>query len=262
MADGPTGNGGLGLDKPHHASATLSQTRKQHHMSTPHIITLKLPKLPTNAKLSAIAIQSARNLISLFADHENEIQEAITESDDAKTTFGHSIILDLGKHKQIDKLSFSIKRGDEITMSIPDPDQPDLFDDLNPRDLRYGRQAAGATVVDAEVVPMGPPAPMAALPSPDHEDEATQLSDLDISNFLVALEGGPKMQRKKRLGEFLAQHGPAEFRRLSEYRHWNEPDPHLEKLIAKMIDELPAAKTCMEDDENLTDRVPDADEEE
>src|SRR5690606_3836832 len=83
--------------------------------------------------------------------------------------------LDLGKHKQTDKLGFSIKRGDEISMAIPDPDQGELFDLEHPRDLPQQRRAPGV-VVDAEVVPGLPaPAPGMALPAPERrgdEDDA------------------------------------------------------------------------------------------
>lgn len=126
----------------------------------PHIITFELPKIPSNPKLYAIAVQSARNLISLFADHEDEAQQAIAESDEAKYTFSHGIVLDLGKNKQTDKLNFSIKRGDEITMTIPNPDQGDLFSDENPRDLH--RHASGS-VVEAEEVPLALESPIEVL---------------------------------------------------------------------------------------------------
>ncbi|MBK1884845.1 hypothetical protein JIN85_20715, partial [Luteolibacter pohnpeiensis] len=147
-----------------------------------HTITFELPKIPENLKLQAIVKQSARNLISLFADHENEIQQAITECEEAKTTFSHSIVLDLGKHKQTDKLGFSIKRGDEIAMSIPDPDQGDLFDDLNPRDFRRN----DSTVVEAEEVPLGLPAPMELLPAPPKTPEEEQAFE---DGFKAATQG-------------------------------------------------------------------------
>lgn len=134
-------------------------------MST-HAITFELPKVPTNAKLFAIAKQSARNLISLFADHEAEIQQAITETEESRATFNHAIVLDLGKSKQTDKLGFSIKRGDEIIMSIPDPDQGDLFGEMYPKDLPKRR---ADVVVDAEI--MGLPAPMDLLPAPEKTEE-------------------------------------------------------------------------------------------
>ncbi len=92
-------------------------------MST-HTITIEVPRICESRKMQAIAEQSARNLLSLFADCEDDLQDSITKAEEAKVSLSHSITLDLGKSKQTDKLSFSLKRGDEICQNIPDADQP------------------------------------------------------------------------------------------------------------------------------------------
>jgi len=90
-------------------------------------ITLDIPALPESPKLRAIAEASAVSLLCLFADHEDDINNAMVENDENKTTLSHSIGLDLGKNKLTNKLSFSIKHGDEIEQAMPNPDQPALF---------------------------------------------------------------------------------------------------------------------------------------
>lgn len=133
-----------------------------------YTITFEVPRIPESPKLRAIVEQSARNLISLFADHEDGINRAMVEGEGDKTTLSHSINLDLGKNKQTDKLSFSIKGGDEIVQSIPNPDQPDLFGKEPPLS---GMRRTEGTVVDAEVVPLGLPAPKLELPGPTRTDD-------------------------------------------------------------------------------------------
>ncbi len=129
-----------------------------------HTITIEVPKICTNRKMQAIAEQSARNLLSLFADCEEELQDSITKAEEAKVNLSHTITLDLGKSKQTDKLSFSLKRGDEICQSIPDPDQPELFkekpvrgasnkDDESPALVGLPAPVVGiGMIVDAEIV--------------------------------------------------------------------------------------------------------------
>jgi len=92
-----------------------------------HTITFELPKVPNNRKLRAIVEQSAQNLISLVADHEDSIFRALQETEDGKASLSHAIKLDFGKDKQTDSLSFSIKHSDEIAQAMPDPDQPELW---------------------------------------------------------------------------------------------------------------------------------------
>lgn len=96
-------------------------------------IEIVVPELPANRKIHAIMAKTLENLACLFRDCEDDIQAALAEGSD-NVTISHSIVLNLGKNKQTDKLSVSIKRGDEITCTIPDPDQPDLFNnDGSPR---------------------------------------------------------------------------------------------------------------------------------
>jgi len=155
-----------------------------------YTITFDVPKIPESPKLRAIVEQSARNLISLFADHEEGINRAMVEGEGDKTTLSHSINLDLGRNKQTDKLSFSIKGGDEITQSIPNPDQPDLFGKEPPLS---GRRRTDATVVEAEVVSLGLPAPLIGLPGPTRTDDEQLVWDEGFDAFFAgeALEENP-----------------------------------------------------------------------
>ncbi len=131
------------------------------------IIELEIPKEIENNKLRAIFLQSAINLLCLGADHEDEIRETIAATEEAKVTLSHSIVLDLGKSKQTDKLSYSIKRGDEISGNIPDPDQPELFNSGKDAPVSgMKRDESASVVVDAEVVGLLP-APSLGLPAPE-----------------------------------------------------------------------------------------------
>ena len=95
--------------------------------TTPTTISFDVPKDINNSKLRGIAKHSARNLLSLMADHEEEILQVLHESDDGKATLSHALRLDFGMNRQTDKLSFSLKHGDEVVQEITDPDQGDLF---------------------------------------------------------------------------------------------------------------------------------------
>lgn len=86
-------------------------------------------------KIEAIANQSAENLKGLFFDMTDDIEAAILaattqaeedEKDSIKITLSHSIVLDLGKNIQEDKLSVSVKHSKSAAGFIPDPNQPEL----------------------------------------------------------------------------------------------------------------------------------------
>jgi len=121
-----------------------------------HTITFELPKVPNNRKLRAIVEQSAQNLISLVADHEDSILRALQETEDGKASLSHAIKLDFGKDKQTDSLSFSIKHSDEIAQAMPDPDQPELW-------RAEPKQANGSTVDEPPGETLGLPAPVLVL---------------------------------------------------------------------------------------------------
>ena len=80
-----------------------------------------------NDALKAIRDKSALNFKSLFDDLAPQIQGAMQQVEDGKAfTLSHSVKIDIGKDKQIDKLGFSMKTEDEIECGIPDPNQPEL----------------------------------------------------------------------------------------------------------------------------------------
>lgn len=88
-----------------------------------------------NEKLEAIKQASLENLNVLFDEMENDIEAAIiatTEQAEAdgkesvKITLSHSIIIDLSKNTQDDKLSVSVKHTANICGQIADPNQPEL----------------------------------------------------------------------------------------------------------------------------------------
>ena len=120
-------------------------------------IEITVPALPANRKIHAIMAKTLENLACLFHDCEDDIQASLAEGVE-NVTISHSIVLNLGKNKQTDKLSVSIKRGDEITCTIPDPDQPDLFSHDNPtvRAVNPAEPTTGASL-------MGLPAPIQGI---------------------------------------------------------------------------------------------------
>ena len=125
-------------------------------------IEITVPALPANRKIHAIMAKTLENLACLFHDCEDDIQASLAEGVE-NVTISHSIVLNLGKNKQTDKLSVSIKRGDEITCTIPDPDQSDLFRNDNPT-------VRSVNPIDkAETAIMRLPAPIEAIIM--HEEE-------------------------------------------------------------------------------------------
>lgn len=89
----------------------------------------------TTTKIEAIAERSAESLKGLFLDMAEDIEAAIhaattqaeeDEKDSIKLTLSHSIVLDLGKNIQEDKLSVSVKHSKSAAGFIPDPQQPEL----------------------------------------------------------------------------------------------------------------------------------------
>lgn len=86
-------------------------------------------------KIEAIAAHSARNLKRLIIEMQDDISAAasaaaeqaeIDEKESVKITLSHSIVLDLSKNIQEDKLGVSVKRSAAITGFMPDPNQPEL----------------------------------------------------------------------------------------------------------------------------------------
>ena len=124
-----------------------------------------VPALPENRKIHAIMAQSLESLASLFHDCEDDINLALTESEEGKITISHSICIDMGKDKQTDKLSVSIKRGDEITCNMTHPDQKEMFNrDGSVREVTPKGDAAASLVglpgpapeplcIEAEILP-------------------------------------------------------------------------------------------------------------
>lgn len=125
-----------------------------------------VPALPENRKIHAIMAQSLESLASLFHDCEDDINLALTESEEGKITISHSICIDMGKDKQTDKLSVSIKRGDEITCNMTHPDQKEMFNrdgsvrEVTPKSeqtapavLGLPAPAAEPLCIEAEILP-------------------------------------------------------------------------------------------------------------
>lgn len=86
-------------------------------------------------KIEAIAKQSTENLAGLFSEMEEDIEAAIIaateqaeedDKDSIKLTLSHSIVLDLGKNTQEDKLSVSVKHSKSTVGFMADPNQPEL----------------------------------------------------------------------------------------------------------------------------------------
>ncbi len=91
-------------------------------------IEIEVPALPSSPKIHGIMAQSLESLACLFHDCEQDVNDAMTQGGEGKVTISHSIIIDMMKDKQTDKLSVSIKKGDEITCSLYHPDQKELFE--------------------------------------------------------------------------------------------------------------------------------------
>lgn len=126
-------------------------------------IEVNVPELPENKKIHAIMAQSLESLACLFHDCEDDINLALTESEEGKITISHSICIDMGKDKQTDKLSVSIKRGDEITCNMTHPDQKEMFNKdgsvrvvtpqtEQPAVMGLPAPIEGIAMIDAEIV--------------------------------------------------------------------------------------------------------------
>ena len=119
-------------------------------------ILIEVPELPKNKQIHAYMAQSLESLACLFHDCEDDINLALTTSEDAKVTISHSICIDLAKDKQTDKLSVSIKRGDEITSNIKHPDQPEMFNrDGSVRDITPQAESPAMVGLPAPVMGIG-----------------------------------------------------------------------------------------------------------
>ena len=78
-------------------------------------------------KIRAIVAKSAISYINLLAHKETELLETMQEIEEGKTlNISHSLILDLGKNNQKDRVAFSVRHQIECDGEIPNPDQPDL----------------------------------------------------------------------------------------------------------------------------------------
>lgn len=139
--------------------------RKFSTVNQQKMITIEIcvPALPENRKIHAIMAQSLESLAALFHDCEKDIHLALTESEEGKITISHGICIDMGKDKQTDKLSVSIKRGDEITCNMSHPDQGQMFNkDGSVRQVTPESESVslvslpapveGIAMIDAEIV--------------------------------------------------------------------------------------------------------------
>jgi hypothetical protein len=78
-------------------------------------------------KIQAIVERSALSFINLMTHKESELLETMQGIEEGKSlTISHSLILDLEKNSQKDRVSFSMKHQIEKEGQIPDPDQPEL----------------------------------------------------------------------------------------------------------------------------------------
>lgn len=91
-------------------------------------------------QLDEVAETSAKNLKELIGESNTEIREAIGEAlqaaEDEKKDTGmapnckisltHKLEIDLVRHKQLDRLSWSVAHKIEKVQDLPDPDQANL----------------------------------------------------------------------------------------------------------------------------------------
>ena len=78
-------------------------------------------------KIRAIVAKSAISYINLLAHKESELMETMQEIEEGKTlNISHSLILDIGKNNQKDRVAFSVRHQIECDGEIPNPDQPEL----------------------------------------------------------------------------------------------------------------------------------------
>jgi hypothetical protein len=78
-------------------------------------------------KIRAIVAKSALSFINLMSHKESEIIETMQEIEEGKKlSISHSLVLDLEKNNQTDRVSFSVRHQIECDGEIPNPDQPEL----------------------------------------------------------------------------------------------------------------------------------------
>ena len=89
-------------------------------------------------KIEAIAKRSGNNVRTLICEMSDEIAAAIeaaaeqAQQDDKGTftvTLAHSIKLDMGADTQEDSLAVSVRHKVAIKGDLPDPNQPELFEE-------------------------------------------------------------------------------------------------------------------------------------
>lgn len=92
----------------------------------------------TLEQLQSFARLSGRNLVALLDELADEIREAAsvaleTAQDDgsekASITLSHSIKIDLVKNTYEDSLAVSVRHKNAIAGHMPDPNQPELFEE-------------------------------------------------------------------------------------------------------------------------------------
>lgn len=84
-------------------------------------------QLIQSPKVRAIVAKSAVSFVNLMSHKETELIETMQEIEEGKTlNVSHSLVLDLGRNQQKDKIAFSVKHSIECDGEIPDPDQPEL----------------------------------------------------------------------------------------------------------------------------------------
>ena len=78
-------------------------------------------------KIRAIVAKSAISYINLLGHKETELLETMQEIEEGKKlNISHSLILDLEKNNQMDRVSLSVRGQIECDGEIPNPDQPEL----------------------------------------------------------------------------------------------------------------------------------------
>ena len=78
-------------------------------------------------KIRAIVAKSALSFINLMSHKESEIIETMQEIEEGKKlSISHSLVLDLEKNNQTDRVSFSVRHQIECDGEITNPDQPEL----------------------------------------------------------------------------------------------------------------------------------------
>jgi len=84
-------------------------------------------------QLKAATRESARNFKALIEEMSSEIIEAMAKNADAdiaKFKITHTLEIDMRNHTMQDKVRFSVATQSETGATlIPDPNQPELFDE-------------------------------------------------------------------------------------------------------------------------------------